>query len=104
MTNRTLIGIMRDLIDGAQPRDPVRWASYVESQLRSVGYIVGPDPTWSPRCGCRETCGDDGGIDGPGTCKGLPRAPEPPLVEVVMVPRSAALGVRSDTEGQRADG
>lgn len=53
----------------------------------------------SPRCGCSETCGDDGDIDGPGTCKGLPRAPEPPLVEVVMVPRVAALGVRSDTEG-----
>lgn len=37
-------------------------------------------------CGCVESCGDDGDIDGPGTCKGLP-AHRPPLLEVVLVPR-----------------
>lgn len=41
-------------------------------------------------CGCHEKCGDDGDIDGPGTCKGLPGMPEPPLVEIVLVPRRAA--------------
>lgn len=91
MANGTLVGIMRDLIDGAQPRDPERWASYVEAQLGSVGYCVGRDPSWVVRCGCRETCGDDGDMDGLGTCKGLPRAPEPPLVEVVLVHRADAL-------------
>lgn len=38
-------------------------------------------------CGCASRCGDDGDIDGPGTCKGLPSMPEPPLVELVLVPR-----------------
>lgn len=38
-------------------------------------------------CGCVTTCGDDGDIDGPGTCKGLPLPPLDPLVKVVMVPR-----------------
>lgn len=50
----------------------------------------GPRDTPGQRCGCRETCGDDGDIDGPGTCKGLPRAPEPPLLEIVVVPRGLA--------------
>lgn len=40
-----------------------------------------------PLCGCERTCGDDGDVDGPGTCKGLP-APRPtPLVEIVLVDR-----------------
>lgn len=40
------------------------------------------------QCGCRAACGDDGDADGPGVCKGLPRPPAP-LVEVVLVRRSA---------------
>lgn len=38
-------------------------------------------------CGCAQLCGGDGDSEGPGTCKGLPRPPEPPLVEIVLVPR-----------------
>lgn len=38
-------------------------------------------------CGCRDKCGDDGDIDGPGTCKGLPPMPKSPLVEIVLVPK-----------------
>lgn len=34
-------------------------------------------------CGCRRTCGDDGDIDGPGTCKGLPPTREPSVEFVV---------------------
>lgn len=41
-------------------------------------------------CRCRDKCGDDGDVDGPGMCKGLPRMPEPPLVEIVLVPRRGA--------------
>lgn len=37
-------------------------------------------------CGCARTCGDDGDIDGPGVCKGLPVC-RPPIVEVVLVDR-----------------
>ena len=40
-------------------------------------------------CGCSIYCGDDGNIDGPEVCKGLPREPEPPLVEVVLRDRNA---------------
>lgn len=40
-------------------------------------------------CGCRSRCGDDGDTDGPGTCKGLPRPPKEPLVEVVLEHRGA---------------
>lgn len=37
-------------------------------------------------CGCHEWCGDDGDVDGPGVCRGLP--PErKPLVQIVMVPK-----------------
>lgn len=36
-------------------------------------------------CNCRAACGD--APDEEGTCKGLPRAPVAPLVEVVLVPR-----------------
>jgi hypothetical protein len=43
------------------------------------------------RCGCREFCGDDGDIDGPGTCAGLPIYHEP-LVEIVVVRREALSG------------
>lgn len=44
-------------------------------------------------CRCQTECMDDGGegADGPGTCKGLPMPPRPPLVEVVLVPRWPAL-------------
>lgn len=38
-------------------------------------------------CGCSRFCGDDGDVDGPGICKGLNRPPDPPLVEIVLVPR-----------------
>lgn len=44
-------------------------------------------PTW---CGCKARCGDDGDIDGPGTCKGLALPPRKPLVEIILVPRSRA--------------
>ncbi len=43
-------------------------------------------------CGCDKKCGDDGGIDGPGTCRGLPVTPREPLVEIVLVPRSSEEG------------
>lgn len=39
------------------------------------------------RCCCARVCGDDGDVDGPGTCKGLPAPPLAPLIEVVLVPR-----------------
>jgi hypothetical protein len=41
-------------------------------------------------CGCHVHCGDDGDINGPGVCKGLSPIPTPPLVQVVLVPRSQA--------------
>lgn len=43
-----------------------------------------------PRCGCRQYCADlpETHDDPDATCKGLPYAPKPPLVEVVTVPRS----------------
>jgi hypothetical protein len=41
-------------------------------------------------CGCVRRCGDDGDIDGPGTCKGLPLPPQPPPVEVVLLLRAEA--------------
>jgi hypothetical protein len=41
----------------------------------------------SALCKCRVHCGDDGDSEGPGTCKGLPLAKKPPLVEIVLVPR-----------------
>jgi hypothetical protein len=47
VSHGTLVGIMGELIDGKVPPDPERWAHYVEAQLRSVGYHVGPDPTWA---------------------------------------------------------
>ncbi len=37
-------------------------------------------------CDCQSLCGDDGDIDGPGVCKGLP-IEKKPLVEIVMVPK-----------------
>jgi hypothetical protein len=60
------------------------------------------DPAAQPhqdtgRCGCASYCGDDGDTEGPGVCKGLPRPPAPPLVEVILVPRSAALSPSEDT-------
>lgn len=40
-------------------------------------------------CACHTTCGDvPEEVDDSGTCKGLKRAPEPPLVEFVTVHRS----------------
>lgn len=47
------------------------------------------------RCGCKTYCGDDGDIDGPGVCKGLP-VERKPLVEIVLVPR------RRDAEQENA--
>jgi hypothetical protein len=43
---------------------------------------------YSAPCACVATCGDDGDIDGDGTCKGLPIVREP-LVEIVVVRRDA---------------
>ena len=51
-----------------------------------------------PSCGCLRLCGDDGGIDGPGTCKGLPR-PKTPLVEIVLVPKR---GVSNKATGKES--
>jgi hypothetical protein len=45
-----------------------------------------PNPS-SRLCGCSARCGDDGDIDGPGVCKGLPLPPKQPLIEVVLVKR-----------------
>jgi hypothetical protein len=42
-----------------------------------------------PLCACRSRCGDDGDTEGPGVCKGLPRPPRAPLIEIVLVPRAA---------------
>lgn len=39
-------------------------------------------------CACVRFYGDSD-PDGPGTCKSLPREPEPPLVQIVMVPRDS---------------
>ena len=40
------------------------------------------------RCLCRKWCGDIPEEDDPyGVCKGLPKAPERPLVEIVLVDR-----------------
>lgn len=50
----------------------------------------------SDLCGCVHACGDDGDIDGPGTCKGLPILREP-LVELVVVRRDS----RTLDEGAR---
>jgi hypothetical protein len=43
------------------------------------------------QCACNTVCGDSD-PDGPGTCKGLPRSPREPVVEVVLVPRSLLVG------------
>ena len=54
----------------------------------------------SERCGCAVTCGDDGDVDGPGVCKGLPVKREP-LVEIVLVHRDDLRAARSPGETQR---
>lgn len=41
------------------------------------------------KCKCQHICGDDGDIDGPGICKGLPPPPLEPVVKVVLVHRDA---------------
>lgn len=42
----------------------------------------------SPPCKCQTWCGDVPEVEDPdGCCKGLRRAPEPPLVEFVLVHR-----------------
>lgn len=40
-------------------------------------------------CDCTDSCGDlrEDEDDPRAVCKGLPRAPEPPLVQVILVPR-----------------
>lgn len=46
----------------------------------------------SAPCACRKFCGDVPEEDDPdGVCKDLPRAPEPPLVEIVVLPRAYSL-------------
>lgn len=52
-------------------------------------------------CGCLRECGDDGDIDGPGTCKGLPIMHEP-LVEIVVVRRDSLTPDESQ-RGMEAD-
>jgi hypothetical protein len=43
-------------------------------------------------CACRVACGDVAEADDPyGVCKGLRRAPAPPLVRIVLVHRDDAL-------------
>lgn len=51
-------------------------------------------------CGCSSRCGDDGDYDGPGTCKGLPEMPKEPLVEVILVPRSALNTIGKENDGR----
>lgn len=43
----------------------------------------------SKRCACRQVCGDVAECDDSSlaVCKGLRRAPEPPLVEIMVVHR-----------------
>jgi hypothetical protein len=48
----------------------------------ALPHASAPDP-----CGCSVLCGDDGDIDGPGTCRGLPPMPEPPSVVLTTVRR-----------------
>lgn len=58
----------------------------------SADYRRGWDAGWKAAreanrpCTCREFCGDTPEDEG-GVCKGLRRAPEPPLVEFVVVHR-----------------
>jgi hypothetical protein len=47
-----------------------------------------PTPGREVLCGCSQRCGDDGDIDGPGTCKGLPQPPLEPLVVIRLIHRS----------------
>lgn len=58
----------------------VRLARYRE-RLQSRTYVT--------PCGCLTYCGDDDNIDGPGTCKSLPRQPMPPLIQFITVRRDA---------------
>jgi hypothetical protein len=53
-------------------------------------------------CGCRDRCGDDGDLEGPGVCKGLPLPPREPLVEVVLVPRHAVASEQHEA-GEASD-
>lgn len=46
-----------------------------------TGYV------YTESCNCSKSCGDDGDIDGPGTCRGLPIKREP-LVEIILVPKN----------------
>lgn len=55
----------------------------VSSSPLDKTYLAG---MWLTACGCSEKCGDDGDVDGPGVCKGLP-VEKKPLVEIVMVPK-----------------
>jgi hypothetical protein len=64
-------------------------------------YLAPPErdePQPHANCGCARLCGDDGDIDGPGVCKGLPYPPEPPLVEIVVVRRVASSETQNGTE------
>jgi hypothetical protein len=53
-------------------------------------------------CGCTTHCGDDGDVDGPGTCKGLP-IEKRPLVKVVLMHRDALARAGSPDSGLEAD-
>lgn len=57
--------------------------------LRFVTHVCPPPELVhvSRLCGCQSECGDDGDIDGPGTCKGLPAPPREPLVKLVLIDR-----------------
>lgn len=44
-------------------------------------------------CRCQVYCCDSD-PDGPGTCKSLPRAPEPPLIDLVLVDRCTGEVIR----------
>lgn len=69
---RQLVARVEALAEGLERdrRESDKVLLYVQ-QIRRLATdlaIAFPEP-----CGCSATCGDDGDIDGPGTCKGLPR-------------------------------
>lgn len=52
---------------------------------------MSPYQRTAPLCACHFYCGDVPEEDDPGSvCKGLPKKPEPPLFEIVMVHRDDA--------------
>lgn len=71
-----------------KPGDGCEYGQYLgEDHVERITFTEGSRVAL---CGCRSRCGDDGDTEGPGTCKGLPDPPKPPLVEVVLHPQIGA--------------